>query len=56
MLPCKIIYLFVFIFKAVSHHRAHSGLELVILQPQSPEFWDYRSGPPHLDVFTQEQL
>jgi hypothetical protein len=37
-----------FFLKTESHYAFQSGLELVILLPQPPKYWDYMHVPPHL--------
>jgi hypothetical protein len=33
------------VFDTWSHSVAQTGLELIVLMPQFPEYWDYRHAP-----------
>jgi hypothetical protein len=33
-----------------SYQVAQTGLELAVLLPQPPEYWDYRCVPPHSKI------
>jgi hypothetical protein len=35
-----------FLFETGPHYVAQTGFKLMTLQPQIPEFWDYRRAPP----------
>jgi hypothetical protein len=41
----RILFYFILFW---SNYVVQAGLELSILLPPPPEFWDYRSAPPHL--------
>jgi hypothetical protein len=41
-------WLAVFVFFETESHYVAQGVELMILLPQPPEFWDYRCTPPYL--------
>jgi hypothetical protein len=43
-----LLWEFIYIFETGSHYVGQAGFTLMILPPQLPEFWDYRSAPPHL--------
>jgi hypothetical protein len=42
------LFSFFFFFEIESHYIAQGGLELMILLPLPPKFWDYMHMPPCL--------